>query len=249
MQRADAGRGPRERLRASGPEALDDVELLALLLRTGSRGHPAEALARALLGNEGLRGLARRLPTELEQHEGVGPAKAATLLAALELARRLSERRLENGDPIRGPEDVFQHFHARLRDIPHEQFHLLLLDGRHRVLREVMASRGTLTASLVHPREVFRPALRDGAAALVVVHNHPSGDPTPSLEDREVTRRLVQGGALLGVPLLDHVVVAERGWVSLRSESELQGLPWGENTTRRSGTTDPVQAASRARRC
>jgi DNA repair protein RadC len=135
-----------------------------------------------MLGSEGLRGLARTLPTELEQHEGVGPAKAATLLAALELGRRLSERRLENGDPIRGPEDVFQHFHARLRDIPHEQFHLLLLDGRHRVLREVMASRGTLTASLVHPREVFRPALREGAAALVVVHNHPSGDPAPSQE-------------------------------------------------------------------
>ena len=249
MQRSDAGRGPRERLRTSGPEALDDVELLALLLRTGIRGRPAQALARALLGSQGLRGLARTLPTELEQHEGVGPAKAATLLAALELARRLSERRLENGDPIRGPEDVFQHFHARLRDIPHEQFHLLLLDGRHRVLREVMASRGTLTASLVHPREVFRPALREGAAALVVVHNHPSGDPGPSQEDREVTRRLVQGGALLGVPLLDHVVVAERGWVSLRGESELQGLPWGEGTSRTRGETGAVQAATRARRC
>jgi DNA repair protein RadC len=117
--------------------------------------------------------------------------------------------------------------------MPHEQFHLLLLDGRHRVLREVMASRGTLTASLVHPREVFRPALREGAAALVVVHNHPSGDPGPSHEDREVTRRLVQAGALLGVPLLDHVVVAERGWVSLRGEGELQGLPWGEGPARR----------------
>jgi len=228
VQGADAGGGPRERLRALGPEALDDVELLALLLRTGTRGRPARALARELLGSHGLKGLARTLPSELEQHDGVGPAKAATLLAALEIGRRLSERRLENGDPIRGPEDVFLHFHARLRDMPHEQFHLLLLDGRHRVLREVMASRGTLTASLVHPREVFRPALREGAAALVVVHNHPSGDPGPSLEDREVTRRLVQAGSLLGVPLLDHVVVAERGWVSLRGEGEMAGLAWGE---------------------
>ena len=249
MQRVDAGRGPRERLREQGPEALDDVELLALLLRTGTRGRPAPALARALLGSQGLRGLARTLPSELERHEGVGPAKAATLLAALELGRRLSERRLENGVPIRGPEDVFLHFHARLRDVPHEQFHLLLLDGRHRVLREVMASQGTLTASLVHPREVFRPALREGAAALVVVHNHPSGDPGPSSEDREVTRRLVQGGALLGVPLLDHVVVAERGWVSLRSESELEGLPWGEGTSRGSAAAGRVQAEPRGRRC
>lgn len=233
MPRAAEGKGARERLRAHGPESLEDVELLALLLRTGTRGRPARELARELLGAEGLHGLARTLPTELERHPGVGPAKAASLMAALEIARRLAERRLENGDPIRGPEDVFQHFHARLRDMPHEQFHLLLLDGRHRVLRELMASRGTLTASLVHPREVFRPALREGAAALVVVHNHPSGDPGPSHEDREVTRRLVQAGALLGVPLLDHVVVAERGWVSLRGEAELRGLPWGESPVRR----------------
>lgn len=232
MPRIDVGRGPRERLRAHGPEALEDSELLALLLRTGTRGHSARELARSLLGARGLREFARASPTELERQPGVGPEKAATLLAALELGRRLAERKLDTGTPIRGPEDVFLHFHARLRDASYEQFHLLLLDGRHRVLREVMASRGTLTASLVHPREVFRPALREGAAALVVVHNHPSGDPSPSPEDREVTRRLVQGGALLGVPLLDHVVVADRGWVSLRSEGELQGLPWGEGTGR-----------------
>jgi DNA repair protein RadC len=233
VARSSDGGGARERLRTLGPEALDDAALLVLLLRTGTRGRPAASLAAELLGAEGLHGLARRLPAELERHPGIGPAKAASLLAALELGRRLAERRLANGDPIRGPEDVFLHFHARLRDLPHEEFHLLLLDGRHRVLREIMASRGTLTASLVHPREVFRPALREGAAALVVVHNHPSGDPAPSHEDREVTRRLVQAGALLGVPLLDHVVVAERGWVSLRGEGELQGLPWGESHARR----------------
>jgi DNA repair protein RadC len=233
VSRTPDGERARERLRSHGPEALDDVELLALLLRTGTRGRPAHALARELLGASGLHGLARTLPSELERYPGIGPAKAASLIAALEVARRLAERRLANGDPIRGPEDVFRHFHARLRDMPHEQFHLLLLDGRHRVLREIMASRGTLTASLVHPREVFRPALREGAAALVVVHNHPSGDPGPSHEDREVTRRLVQAGALLGVPLLDHVVVAERGWVSLRGEGALQGLPWGEGPARR----------------
>jgi DNA repair protein RadC len=232
VPRTPGRRGPRERLRERGTESLDDAELLALLLRTGARGRPAEQLARELLGGSGLHGLARAIPAELERQPGVGPAKAATLLAALELGRRLAQRRLHTGDAIRGPQDVFRHFHARLRDAPHEQFHLLLLDGRHRLLREVMASRGTLTASLVHPREVFRPALREGAAALVVVHNHPSGDPAPSAEDREVTRRLVQAGALLGVPLLDHVVVAERGWVSLREQGELETLPWGEGPTR-----------------
>jgi DNA repair protein RadC len=232
VPRTPRRRGPRERLRERGTESLDDAELLALLLRTGARGRPAEQLARELLGGSGLHGLARALPAELERQPGVGPAKAATLLAALELGRRLAQRRLHTGDAIRGPQDVFRHFHARLRDAQHEQFHLLLLDGRHRLLREVMASRGTLTASLVHPREVFRPALREGAAALVVVHNHPSGDPAPSVEDREVTRRLVQAGALLGVPLLDHVVVAERGWVSLREQGELETLPWGESPAR-----------------
>jgi DNA repair protein RadC len=116
---------------------------------------------------------------------------------------------------------VHRHFHARLRDTPHERFLVLLLDGRHRVLREVTASQGTLTASLVHPREVFRLALREAAAAVILVHNHPSGDPTPSREDREVTERLVHVGEILGVPVLDHVIVAERGYVSLREDGGL----------------------------
>ena len=204
-------RGPRERLRERGTESLDDVELLALLLRTGARGRPAETLARELLGATGLHGLARAVPAELERQPGVGPAKAATLLAALELGRRLAQRTAPAGRRHPRPG-------GRVPPLPRaparraaRALHLLLLDGRHRLLREVMASQGTLTASLVHPREVFRPALREGAAALVLVHNHPSGDPAPSREDREVTRRLVQAGALLGVPVLDHVVVAERG--------------------------------------
>jgi len=152
---------------------------------------------------------------ELVGTPGVGPAKSAALTAALELGRRLAARRLRPGDPVRGPADVFRHFHARLRHARHERFLVVLLDGRHRMMREVVISQGTLTASLVHPREVFRPALREAAAAVVLVHNHPSGDPTPSTEDREITARLADAGSLLGVPVLDHVVIAERGWVSL----------------------------------
>jgi DNA repair protein RadC len=116
---------------------------------------------------------------------------------------------------------VFRHFHARLRDAAQEHFCVLLLDGRHRVLGEEVVSLGTLTASLVHPREVFRPALRASAAALILVHNHPSGDPEPSPEDRTVTERLGRAGELLGVPVLDHVVIAERGFRSLRDEGAL----------------------------
>ena len=213
------GDGPRERLGALGAAALADDELLALVLRTGGGGRDALGVARSLVAaGRGLRQLARATARELESHPGVGPAKAASLLAAVEIGRRSATRRLRPGDAITGPGDVFRHFHPRLRDATRERFLALLLDGRHRVIREVEISRGTLTASLVHPREVFRPALRDGAAALVVAHNHPSGDPTPSAEDRRVTARLARAGELLGVRLLDHVVVAEHGYRSLRDD-------------------------------
>jgi DNA repair protein RadC len=218
--------GPRERLDLLGPEALSDAELVALLLRTGERGTDALGVAEALLARVGgLRGLAGAARRELRSVPGVGPVKGAGLEAALELGRRLATRRLRVGDAVLGPEDVFRHFHARLRDAPHERFLVLLLDGRHRVVREVVTSQGTLTASLVHPREVFRPALREAAAALILVHNHPSGDPAPSREDREVTVRLARAGEILGVPVLDHVIVAERGWASLRDEGVIETPP------------------------
>jgi DNA repair protein RadC len=220
---ADSCNGPRERLLEQGAEALSDAELLALLLRTGAAGRDALALATDLLRCEGgLHRLAVAAPRELSRHGGVGPAKSASLVAALEIGRRLATRRLRAGDRVQSPGDVYGHFHARLRHAASERFLALLLDGRHRLVREVAISQGTLTASLVHPREVFRPALRESAAAVVLVHNHPSGDPTPSSEDRELTRRLAAAGDLLGVPVLDHVVVAERGFVSLREDGVLR---------------------------
>ena len=213
---------PRERLDQLGPEALSDAELVALLLRTGGRGADAQAVASRLLARHGgLPGLARVSPRELARAHGVGPTKSATLCAAVELGRRLAARRLDAGAVLRSPADVFHHFHPRLRHARQERFFVVLLDGRHRVIRHELVSQGTLTASLVHPREVFRPALRESAAALVLVHNHPSGDPTPSREDREVTERLSRAGELLGVPVIDHVVIAERGYCSLRESGDL----------------------------
>jgi DNA repair protein RadC len=227
---------PRERLTRFGAEALSDAELLALVLRTGDRRRDSLALARELLTRHGgLRGLARATGPELRAADGVGPVKGASLLAALEIGRRVASRELQPGEPIRSPADLWQHFGARLRDASHEQFLVVLLDGRHRVLRSEPVSRGTLTASLVHPREVFRPAIREAAAALVLVHNHPSGDPTPSREDREITARLVRAGELLGIPVLDHVVVAESGYRSLREESDAWSQdPLGEASPARS---------------
>jgi DNA repair protein RadC len=214
---------PRERLDALGPEALSDAELVALLLRTGASGRGALALAAELLVHHGgLHGLARCGGAGASPLRGVGPAKRATLRAAFELGRRLAADRLRPGDSIRGPADVHRHLHPRLRHACQEQFLVILLDGRHRVLRCEVVSQGTLTASLVHPREVFRPALREAAAALILVHNHPSGDPGPSREDREVTTRLARAGEILGVRVLDHVIVAERGYCSLREQGLLQ---------------------------
>jgi DNA repair protein RadC len=215
---------PRERLAALGSASLSDAELLALLLRTGAARRGALALATELLTDcGGLAGIARAGAHELARTPGVGAAKAATLLAALELGRRVAAGRLPEGRPLRGPEDVYRHFHPHLRHAAQERFLVVMLDGRHRVLGHETVSQGTLTASLVHPREVFRPALRAGAAALVLVHNHPSGDPSPSAEDREITRRLARAGEILGVRVLDHVVVAERGFRSLREEGCLPG--------------------------
>jgi DNA repair protein RadC len=200
---------------------------MALLLRTGGRGADALAVASRLLERHGgILGLARASRRELSAAAGVGPAKQATLRAAFELGRRLAAGRLAPGTALRGPADVFRHFHPTLRDATHERFLVVLLDGRHRFLRHELVSQGTLTASLVHPREVFRPALRESAAALVLVHNHPSGDPAPSAEDREVTARLVRAGELLGVPVIDHVVVAERGYASLRETGLGEGAAW-----------------------
>jgi DNA repair protein RadC len=213
------GDGPRERLTTHGAEALSEAELVALILRTGLHGCDALCLARRLLDHAGgLARLAALSPPELHGERGLGGAKVAALVAAFEIGRRVATRRLTPGNAVRGPEDVFRHFYARLRNAPQECFALLLLDGRHRLIREVAVSRGTLTASLVHPREVFRSALREAAAAVVLVHNHPSGDPTPSREDREVTHRLVRAGALIGIPVVDHVVVAEGGYLSLRQQ-------------------------------
>ena len=220
---SDVAQRPRERLHDHGPESLADAELLALLLGTGSpRGDAAWHAAQLLSRHGGLHGLARATPAELAEAPGIGPARSASVVAALELGRRLAMRRLRAGEAVLSPDDVHRHFHPRLRDTPHERFVVVLLDGRHRWLRDVVVSQGTLTASLVHPREVFRPALREASAAVILVHNHPSGDPTPSREDVEITARLFRAGELLGVHVLDHVIVAERGFVSLR---EMGGFP------------------------
>jgi DNA repair protein RadC len=192
---------------------------VGILFGTGIRGATAVDLGRAVVKRYGgLRGLARPEPAELAAERGVGTARAARLSAGLELARRLAAEPLVRGVRLDGPEAVRRHFGPLLADLSRERLYAVLLDRRHRVIREHLVCEGTLDEAPVHPREVFIPALREAAAAVIVVHNHPSGDPTPSEADYAVTARLVLAGRALGVPLLDHVVVAGDGSVSLAAE-------------------------------
>ncbi|MGH7897084.1 MAG: RadC family protein [Candidatus Binatia bacterium] len=201
---------PRERLCEKGAAALSDAELLALVLRTSAA--PGETTVdqarRLLVAFGGLAPLARATVAELGRHKGMGVARAASLVAALELGCRLACSRVESGGVFRTSREVFEHFRGRLAPLRKEVFSVLLLDAKHRKLREAQVSEGSLTTAIVHPREVFSAAVREAAAALILVHNHPSGDPTPSPEDIEITRRLRAAGDVLGVRVLDHVIVA-----------------------------------------
>ncbi len=214
---------PRERLWALGPSALTPVELLAIVLGTGGAGRGALDVAAGVLdlGEGSLRRLAARPGGELLRAPGLGPAKAARLLAAFELAVRLTREARPPVARIRSPEDVCRHLAPRLRDLAVEEFHLLALDSQSQVLRDVLITRGLLDRSLVHPREVFRAAIAEAAAGIIVVHNHPSGDPTPSAEDRAVTRQLVAAGHLLDLPVYDHVVIAGDQYLSFAAAGML----------------------------
>lgn len=209
---------PREKLLLSGPATLSDTELLALILRTGHAGSGSSALdlSRQLLQRFGsLRAMASAAATELCEVSGVGPAKAAEILALGELARRFAITPLTPGMRFTSSGAVFAHFHERLRDLKKEVFLSLLLDSKNRVLREIKVSEGSLNASIVHPREVFQPVIRESAAAVLFVHNHPSGDPAPSREDLELTERLREAGNLMGVRVLDHIIIGCGRYVSL----------------------------------
>jgi len=209
---------PREKLFKRGAAALSDAELLALVLRTGdaAAGKSAIDLGRELLerfeGN--LRELAQAELNELQQIKGLGLAKAASIKAAFTLGSRFQARRLETLERFTSPAQVFEFFHHELRDNRKELFLVLLLDGKNRITRKVQVSEGSLNQSIVHPREVFASAVRESAAAVIFIHNHPSGDPAPSREDREITRRLKEAGEILGIKVLDHIIIGDGSYFS-----------------------------------
>ena len=207
---------PRERLSAQGPAALGDAELVAILLGSGRPGQNVVEVAAALLASVGgLDGLGRADESDLRRQPGVGQARATLLRAALELGRRVTGTRPERGRRLGAAAEVWAHYRARLAFAPVEEFWVIGLDVRHRLLFESCVARGSLTGVEVHPREVFRPLIRGTAAATIFLHNHPSGDPSPSRQDLELTRRLKEVGELCGISVLDHVVVGAEGFVSL----------------------------------
>jgi DNA repair protein RadC len=208
---------PRERLARVGPQALSTAELLAIILRTGVGGENVLTMAQRILSTfEGLGGLARADFVQIQAEHGIGPAKASQIMAALELGRRLMAEAPQERYQIRSPEDAAHLLMPMIGHKPQENFVVMYLDTRNRVLDHEILYKGSLNTSLVRVSEVFRGAVRRNCASLVVAHNHPSGDPSPSPEDVALTRRLVDAGKLLDVEVLDHLVIGQNRHFSLR---------------------------------
>jgi DNA repair protein RadC len=210
---------PREKLHRLGASTLGDNELVAIVLGHGKPNASALDLANVLLvGTGGVEGLARARFDDLVRVAGIGPARAAQVLAAVELGRRTLTRAGRERVQLRTPRSAAELLLPQYGSRPVEQFGVVLLDTKHRVLRTAVVSVGTLDASIVHPREVFREATAAGAAALMLFHNHPSGDPEPSAEDIQLTRRLVAAGVLMGIDVIDHLILADVRYCSLKEK-------------------------------
>jgi DNA repair protein RadC len=206
---------PREKALQYGIETLSDTELLGILLGNGGKGNNALALANALLARfENFRKLSNASCQELQEIRGIGPVKAIEIKACMEIARRFCQVDLRPGAVLNSSTQVFGYYHEKLRDQKREKFFAVLLDAKHRIIKEELISIGSLNFSIVHPREVFGPAIREAAESMLLIHNHPSGDPAPSREDLEVTKRLLEVGKVVGIEILDHIIIGNGGYLS-----------------------------------
>ncbi|RFU62558.1 DNA repair protein RadC [Bacillus sp. V59.32b] len=213
---------PRERFLQEGARSLSTQELLALLLRTGTKDESVIQLANRLISTfEGLRLLKDASIEEITAIKGIGEAKAIQILASVELGRRVSSLNYNDRYVIRSPQDCANYCMEEMRFLSQEHFVCLYLNTKNQVLHRKTIFIGSLNASIVHPREVFKEAFRRSAASIICLHNHPSGDPTPSREDIEVTKRLAECGKIIGIDLLDHVIIGEQKYVSLKEKGYL----------------------------
>jgi DNA repair protein RadC len=210
---------PRERMLQYGAEALSHAELLAILLRTGTVSESAVRLAGRILSESGgLRSLVDMSKDQLTQIKGIGDAKALQIIAGIELGRRLAKSTHSERVTIRSPKDIADLMSEDLRYLQKEHFVCLFLNTKNHLLAQETLSMGSLNASIVHPREVFRAAIKRSSASIVCVHNHPSGDPTPSPEDIQLTHRLVEAGSIIGIEVLDHVIIGDQRFISLKEQ-------------------------------
>ncbi|MFS0780754.1 DNA repair protein RadC [Bacillus sp. 1P06AnD] len=213
---------PRERFLREGPGSLSNQELIALMIRTGTRNESVLQLSERLISTfDGLRLLQDASIEELTSIKGMGEAKAIQLLAAVEIGKRISNLCYKDRYVIRSPEDCANYCMNDLRFLSQEHFVCLFLNTKNQVLHRQTVFIGSLNASIVHPREVFKEAFRRSAASIICVHNHPSGDPTPSKEDIDVTKRLIECGKLIGIDILDHLIIGEKKYVSLKEKGYL----------------------------
>ena len=214
---------PREKMAANGAAVLTDAELIAILLRTGTAEKSAIDIASEMTADGGLykrlAGITRL--NELTNIKGLGQAKAATVLAALEIGRRIASAKPIEKIHLSCPQDVADFLMPRLRYVAKEQFVVILLNSKNKVIGTEVVSEGSLSSSIVHPREVFAPAMLHHAAAIMVAHNHPSGDPKPSFEDEEITRMLSRSGKVLGIPMIDHVIIGDGNYYSFLENEAL----------------------------
>jgi DNA repair protein RadC len=210
---------PRERLLKEGTEALSDIELLAIILRTGSREATALDLAALIMSQfKNLRQLLGATVEELCAIKGVGPAKASQVKVALELARRTSKYSDLPRPVIKSPDDAANLVMEEMRHFDREHFRAILLNTKNQVIGTDKVSVGTLNSSAVHPRELFRNAIKRGAASVILVHNHPSGDPAPSREDMDITRRVKEVGSIIGIEILDHIIIGDNKFTSFKAK-------------------------------
>jgi len=211
------GDRPGEKLYQLGPQSLTETELLAAILRTGSQKCSAVRLARTLLTRYGnLQKISTLTAREFSRLRGIGPVKSASLTAAFELARRLQSLPLQPKIRITDPEIIFRRYEPLLAHLKKEIFFILILNSANFLIHDVQISEGILNSSLVHPREVFKSAILESAASIVLLHNHPSGEAEPSQEDKTITRRLMEAGKLLDIPVLDHIIIGHKKYFSFR---------------------------------